>query len=97
MLETCRAHEQSPGTALALPFIDLFLLANVLPGIIDPWFLLIPGVLLLTWLIKTFFLVRLLGFSQCLVFVYVIYMITLIVAIVEAVIRFRFGRKVPWI
>jgi cellulose synthase/poly-beta-1,6-N-acetylglucosamine synthase-like glycosyltransferase len=97
MLETCRAHGQSPGMALVLPFIDIFLLGNVLPGLFDPRFLLIPGVLLLTWLAKTFFLKQLLGLRQPPAPAYVVYMITLMIAIVEAVVRFRLGRKVPWI
>ena len=97
MLETLRLHQQATGWQIYLPFIDLLLLSSVLLSIIDLKFLLIPLSLILAWLLKAYVLTKLFKFEKkFLAPWYVIYMVTLMVAVVEAMLRFKWGNKVPW-
>lgn len=97
MLETLKLHRKSPGWQIYLPLIDLLLLSSVLLTVIDLKFLLIPLLLILVWLLKACALTKLFKFELSLAPWYVIYMATLMLAVAEAMLRFRMNTKVPWI
>lgn len=96
MLETLRLHRQSPGWQIYLPLVDLLLLSTGLLAFIEPAFLLIPLVLLFAWWLKAYLLSRMFHVKSRLSLYYVIYMLALMVAVIEAMLRFRLGKRVPW-
>jgi len=96
MLQTYKMNNQRLDFHIYLPFIDLLLLLSFFLAFFDLRFVLIAIILLLSWLLKTTMISKM--FKQCYRMVpwYVLYMLVLSIAVIDAAIRFKIGKKLTW-
>ncbi|MFX0161833.1 MAG: glycosyltransferase [Candidatus Hodarchaeota archaeon] len=97
MLQTYKMNNQRLDFHIYLPFLDLFLLFSFFLVFFDLRFVLIPVILLFSWFLKTSVLSKMFKQGYRMVPWYVLYMIILSIAVIDAVIRFKIGRKVSWV
>ena len=96
MLQTYKMNNQRLDFHIYLPFLDLFLLFSFFLAFFNLRFVLIPVILLLSWFLKTSVLSKMFKQSYRMIMWYVLYMLVLSIAVIDAVIRFKIGRKVSW-
>ncbi len=96
MLQTYKMNNQSLDFHIYLPFLDLFLLFAFFLAFFDLKFVLIPAILLFSWFLKTSVLSKMFKQGYHMVPWYVLYMLVLSIAVIDAVMRFKIGKKVTW-
>jgi len=96
MLQTYKMNNQSLDFHIYLPFLDLFLLFAFFLAFFDLKFVLIPAILLFSWFLKTSVLSKMFKQGYRMVPWYALYMLVLSIAVIDAVMRFKIGKKVTW-
>jgi len=96
MLQTYKMNNQRLDFHIYLPFLDLFLLFSFFLVFFDLRFILIPVILLFSWFLKTSILSKMFKQGYRMVPWYAFYMLVLSIAVIDAVLRFKIGRKVSW-
>ncbi|MDD5036845.1 MAG: glycosyltransferase family 2 protein [Methylococcaceae bacterium] len=96
LLESLHLHGLAPDYHILVPFLDVLILMMLLMAPAYPAMVGFPIALLLVWTVKSVLIARLLGLPVRDGMSYVPYMIVLCLAVIEATLRFRMGRKVKW-